>query len=64
MHTRKTRKVPPAHVLRELSVGTADPRTIKKFLRGGAVAPMTRERIVKKLASSGLGHLVPQSEGA
>ena len=49
----------PAYLLRKVSVlAPADPRSIRKVLRGEAVSPMVQERIVRALEGLGLAHLI------
>lgn len=61
----KRRAKLPASLLRKASVlAPADPRSIRKLLRGEPLAPMTAERIVRALREMGLQHLVPSEPGA
>ena len=50
----------PDSVQRRIAVDSrTDPRTVRKFLKGGALRPMTRERIVEAMQELKLSHLVP-----
>jgi hypothetical protein len=62
----KRRKTPlAAHLMRVVSVeATADPRSVRKVLLGEAVAPLTRQRVLRALEARGLLHLVPDVESA
>jgi hypothetical protein len=61
MSDTMTRKTPlAAHLVRKVSVAApADPRSIRKLLRGEPLSPMTAERIRRALEDLGLAHLVP-----
>ena len=45
-------------VIRIAAAATADPRTVKRFLRGSPVRSMCEHRIAAAVASLNLGHLV------
>lgn len=48
-----------AHQVRQVAVdATCDPRSVEKYLSGGSLKPMTKERIEKALITLGLGDLV------
>ena len=59
-----TRKTPlAAHLVRKVSVeAPADPRSIRKLLRGEPLSPMTAERIRRALAELGLAHLLTREQ--
>ena len=52
----------PTHRVNKVSADApADPRTVRKLLRGEYVSPMVRERIVRALRENGLEHLAQES---
>jgi hypothetical protein len=58
--TEKSKTSLPAHLLRKCSVlAPADPRSIRKLLRGERLAPMTAERIRRALRELGLEDVSP-----
>ena len=63
MTPKRTQRTPLAThlVLKVSAAAPADPRTVRKLLRGALVSPMVRERIVRALHEMGLDHLVPQA---
>lgn len=62
-HTQSRKAKLPAALLRKASVlAPADPRTIRKVLRGEPVSPMAAERVMRALRRMGLSHLVPEAE--
>ncbi len=55
----KRKTLLPAHLIRAVSVeALADPRTVKKVLRGEQVSPLAHERVLRALEARGLLHLV------
>jgi len=65
--TMSTKPVLAASIERAMCVrASCDPRTLRKYLAGKTVMPMTRARIEEALRGGGYGHLVraPQREGA
>ena len=66
MKAKRSHKTPlPTHLVLKVSAeAPADPRTVRKLLRGEYVSPMPRERIVRALKERGLEHLVPQPTSA
>lgn len=46
------------HVRKASVLATADPRTVRKVLRGEVVSPMAHERVIRALREMGLAHLV------
>ncbi len=54
-----------AHLMRQVAVeAPADPRTIRRVLRGEPVSPMAHDRVLRALRARGLAHLVPQASCA
>jgi hypothetical protein len=61
--SKAQKKNPPPPVPHHLAVraagpGGVDPRSVWKYLSGGSVRPLTRERVEAGLRAVGLGHLV------
>jgi hypothetical protein len=51
----------PEHLARDVAVlAQADPRTVKRRVRGEKVRPLTAKRIDDALRARGLGELVPK----
>jgi len=56
----KRRTPLPAHLVLKVAVeASADPRSVRKLLRGEPLAALTSERILRALRERGLDHLVP-----
>jgi hypothetical protein len=50
-------------VLKVSATAGADPRTVRKFVRGEQVSPLPRGRIIRALRELRLEHFIPDGAG-